>query len=215
MLFENEWLTSGWIVGSWSNHADLPRSQGRPRQAGALKDRYWAISNGSYPTAGSCGSLTRNSRLSRMIVFDSWLLRFMSANHAPCDEWFMALDLHKYIQTSSEPSINVTPNSVVTLKSSMPCQAKYRWTLRNQWGLWRRREARASFSIHESPHCGKDVCKFKSLLAPTFKKISLIPRNGLHTTDVAHYTGPSKPWAPLSPVEENALRPWLIMMEEQ
>ena len=118
-------------------------------------------------------------------------------------------------KTSSEPSINVTPNSVVTLKSSMPCQAKYRWTLRNQWGLWRRREVRASFSIHESPHCGKDVCKFKSLLAPTFKKISLIPRNGLHTTDVAHYTGPSKPWAPLSPVEENALRPWLIMMEEQ
>mmetsp|Transcript_24540 Transcript_24540/g.42002 ORF Transcript_24540/g.42002 Transcript_24540/m.42002 type:complete len:1055 (+) Transcript_24540:79-3243(+) len=31
--------------------------------------------------------------------------------------------------------------------------------------------------------------------------------------DVAHYTGPSKPWAPLSPVEENALNPWLDMMD--
>eukprot|EP00581_Thalassiosira_minuscula_P028591 CAMPEP_0183755862 /NCGR_PEP_ID=MMETSP0739-20130205/4565_1 /TAXON_ID=385413 /ORGANISM="Thalassiosira miniscula, Strain CCMP1093" /LENGTH=1102 /DNA_ID=CAMNT_0025992861 /DNA_START=157 /DNA_END=3465 /DNA_ORIENTATION=+ len=35
------------------------------------------------------------------------------------------------------------------------------------------------------------------------------------SVDVAHYTGPSKPWAPNSPVEENALKPWLNMMETE
>ena len=33
------------------------------------------------------------------------------------------------------------------------------------------------------------------------------------SVDVAHYTGPSKPWTPKSPVEESAIRPWLDMMD--
>ena len=60
------------------------------------------------------------------------------------------------------------------------------------------------------------VCLYSDLhlyLTPSF--IHLRFNFLLDTTDVAHYTGPSKPWAPLSPVEENALRPWLNMMEQE
>lgn len=33
--------------------------------------------------------------------------------------------------------------------------------------------------------------------------------------DVAHYTGPSKPWVPNSPIEDKAIQPWLAMMKQE
>ncbi len=35
------------------------------------------------------------------------------------------------------------------------------------------------------------------------------------SVDVAHYTGPKKPWAPLTTIEGVAVQPWLDMMEEE
>ena len=73
---------------------------------------------------------------------------------------------------------------------------------------WQRYSYQKTFGEDFFPSVGGCTYPLPCQLFQTILNLTIV-----FLVDVVHYTGPLKPWAPNSSVEDDTLRPWLRMME--